>query len=287
MRKTLLTLIIFFPLLGFSQAKISGHVYNAQNNEILPYANIIIEGKDVGTMSDKNGMFELIIKDEILTPSDRVTFYHLGFQAITQTVEELAATSGVEIYLEPTPYEIQEISVVNRKSKIKNLGRSSGGSHMLAIPFFKYDEIKRGDRIGKEVGTIIKIKSDSEVKSFNVLISRNLYDLAKFRLTFYSVEDDLPGDVLIDRDITFEIKSKLQGWYKLDLSSYDIFMSGEQEVLVTLTLLDEDGAEIPNIFYLNGALLGKGIYNRNVGMSKWERHGGTIAMYLESRVYSD
>jgi hypothetical protein len=54
-----------------------------------------------------------------------------------------------------------------------------------------------------------------------------------------------------------------------------------------MTLLDEMGDEMPNIFFLNGALTGKGIYKRNVGMSEWNRIGGTITMYLEGLVYSD
>jgi hypothetical protein len=280
MKNALLILFMLFPLSGFSQAKLSGHVYNAQTREILPYANVIIESRNTGTISDKDGLFELTAN-----PSDTVTVSYLGFQTTTIIAEESATNN--DVYLEPVPYEISDVIVTNRKSKMRKFGHSSGGSRMLFVPFFTLGEVKRGNRIGKEVGTIIKVKSDTSVKSFNVLITKNLYELAKFRLTFYSVQDGIPGDVLINRDITFEITSQQKGRYTLDLTPYDIFLDGGQEVLVTMTLLDETGEEIPNIFFLNGALTGKGIYKRNVGMSEWERIGGTITMYLEGRFYSD
>jgi hypothetical protein len=281
MKNALMSLAILFPLLGFGQAKLSGRVYNAQTREILPYANVIIESRNTGTISDKNGLFELTAN-----PSDTVTVSYLGFRSATLTAEDLAANNAV--YLEPVPYEISDVIVTNRKSKLKNLGHSSGGSRMFSVPFFQMGEIKRGDRIGKEVGAIIKIKSDTSVKSFNVLIIKNLYEMAKFRLTFYSVQDGKPSDVLINRDITFEITSQQKGLYTLDLTPYDIFLSGGQEVLVTMTLLDETGDEIPNILWLNAApLTGKGIFKRNVGDSSWERIGGTITMYLQGQVYSD
>jgi hypothetical protein len=281
MKNTLLSLVMLLPFSGFGQTQqLSGHVYNAQTREILPYANVIIESRNTGTISDKDGLFELTAN-----PSDTVTISYLGFQSATLTTEELAINNAV--YLEPVPYEISDVIVTNRKSKLKKLGHSSGGSRMISVPFFQLDEIKRGDRIGKEVGTVIKIKSDTSVKSFNVLITKNLYELAKFRLTFYSVQDGTPSDVLINRDITFEITNHQRGRYTLDLTPYDIFLDGGQEVLVTMTLLDETGDEIPNIFFLNGALAGKGIFKRNVGVSEWDRIGGTITMYLEGLVYSD
>jgi hypothetical protein len=280
MKNTLLSLVLLFPLLGFGQTQLSGYVYNAQTREILPYANVIIESRNTGTISDKDGLFELTAG-----PSDTVTVSYLGFETIAMSAEELATNNA--IYLEPVPYEISEVIVRNRKSKLRNLGHNSGDSGMFSVPFFQMGEIKRGDRIGKEVGAIIKIKSDTSVKSFNVLINRNMYEQAKFRLTFYSVQDGIPGDVLINRDITFEITSQQKGRYTLELTPYDIFLNGGQEVLVTMTLLDETGEEIPNIFFLNGSLAGKGIFKRNVGDSSWERIGGTITMYLQGQVYSD
>jgi hypothetical protein len=280
MKKSLLSLVMLLPLLGFGQAKLSGYVYNAQTREILPYANVIIESRNTGTISDKDGLFELTA-----SPSDTVTVSYLGFQSATLTAEELAANNSV--YLEPVPYEISDVIVTNRKSKMRKLGHSSGGSRMFSVPFFTLGEVKRGDRIGKEVGAVIKVKSDTSAKSFNVLITKNLYKQAKFRLTFYSVHNGIPGDVLINRNITFEITSRQKGRYTLDLTPYDIFLDGGQEVLVTMTLLDETGDEIPNILFLNGSLTGKGIFKRNVGDSSWERIGGTITMYLEGLVYSD
>ena len=52
--------VLFFIIIttGFSQVKVSGVVTDEQNNEI-PFANIVFSGSTTGTVSDENGKFYL------------------------------------------------------------------------------------------------------------------------------------------------------------------------------------------------------------------------------------
>lgn len=53
-------MILFLNNFCFFQEKIIvGKVLNSENNEALPYANIGIEKKSVGTVSDFSGTFSL------------------------------------------------------------------------------------------------------------------------------------------------------------------------------------------------------------------------------------
>jgi hypothetical protein len=68
--------------------------------------------------------------------------------------------------------------------------------------------------------------------------------------------------LLVNKDITFDLKGGIKDRFELDLSPYGIRFAGGQEVLMTLTLLDENMTD-KSAFWLNGVLLsGKGLYIR-------------------------
>jgi hypothetical protein len=267
-----------------AQESISGYVHNAETGEILPYVTVAVKGKNAGTISDRQGRFELRGGGAIST-ADSVVFSHVGFRSVTRVVGELSG--GDPVALEPGIYDIEEIVVTNRRSRLAKLGHSSGGMRMLAVPFYQYNEVAKGVRIGKELGTTIRIRHDSRINSLALLINENRYKSAKFRVSFYGMEGETPGALIVNRDITFELKEGVKDRLEIDLTPYDIRFEGGQEILVTLTLLDDfEGAENPNRLWINGALIsGKGIYHRNAGSETWERAGGTLTMYLNARIY--
>ncbi len=57
-RIALLFLLLGFGLISIAQnGKIQGRVYDAKNNESLPFTNIIIWGTNIGSSSDLDGNF--------------------------------------------------------------------------------------------------------------------------------------------------------------------------------------------------------------------------------------
>lgn len=279
---------VVLPLSILGQGRITGDVYNAQTQEHLPYATIIVKGGNIGVISDKDGLFELNLGQDIL-PTDSVSFSFVGFNTVSRTVGDLIGQGdGQRIFLEPGSYEIESVVVTNRKSRLTTLGHSSGGTRTIQIPFFTASEVAGGNHVGRELGTSIKIRHDAEILSLGMLIATSKYDRAKFRVSFYSLEEETPGELIVHQDITFELNERIRGgeWLELDLQPYGIFFRADQEILVTLTLLDEEGGEGPNVFFLNGAIMsGKGIYKGNVGEETWKRFGGTITLFLNSRIY--
>ncbi|MEN6618300.1 MAG: hypothetical protein ABFC28_02205 [Rikenellaceae bacterium] len=62
------------------------------------------------------------------------------------------------------------------------------------------------DRLSREMGMLFKTKNDCRVNRVNFYIGRNLYKNVKFRLTFYSVENGLLKDIIVNQDIIFDVK---------------------------------------------------------------------------------
>ncbi|WP_209330993.1 TonB-dependent receptor [Lunatimonas salinarum] len=61
MRYYLISAFIFlFTLTGMSQqVSLQGRVFNPINNEPIPFANVVVQGVDLGTVSDENGNYQL------------------------------------------------------------------------------------------------------------------------------------------------------------------------------------------------------------------------------------
>jgi hypothetical protein len=285
--KKILLVFLLLPALVRAGAPVSGRVADAANGEPLPYVTVVVKGKEIGVISDREGRFEIRGRTDIST-ADSVVFSHVGFETLTRTVGEL--TGGQDIRLRQGTYDIEPIVVTNRRSRLVKLGHSASGTGMVQVGW--YDELGLDDGAEKnsadhEGGVPIRIRHDSDILSFAMRIRQNGYERALFRLSFYSLEDNTPGELIVHRDIRFELADRTTGLFGVDLTPYGIRLAGGQEILVTLTLLeDEMNTEVPEPFMLDGALLGRGVYSRSFGDETWDRFGGvTVAMYLNAREY--
>jgi hypothetical protein len=272
-----------------AQNYVSGRVRDATTGEILPYVTVAVKGKNIGVISDREGWFE-IGSSRSLSHTDSVIFSHVGFRTEARTIGQLTGDGQVDISLRQGEYRIEPIVVTNRKSRLVRLGHTSSGTGMVKAGWFGkayIDETAEKHSRNYEGGVPIKIKGDSDILSFGMFIRRNGYDRALLRLSFYSLDDNSPGGPIIHKDIRFEVKERHKGRFEVDLTPYDIRLGGGQEILVTLSLLeDEMNGEKPEAFLLDGALLGRGVYGRWVGNEAWERFGGaTMTMYLNAKVY--
>ncbi len=299
MKRFLTALVcVLLPLAGWAQepgqtpgqGPITGRVLDASTGEILPYVTVAVKGKDFGVISDREGRFELWGGGDLL-PTDSVVFSHVGYDPQMRTVAGIAGGEH-DIVLRLGEYEIEQIVVTNRRSRLAKLGHSSGGAGMLQGGWFtgrNYRVDSLGNRLNRmgEGGVPIRVRHDSEILSMGMRIRTNGYERALLRLQFYSIEDNTPGEQIVHRDIRFEITGRYKGWYELDLTPYDIRFPAGREVLITLTLLEDEMAEgITESFSLDAALLGRGVYNRYVGSEHWTRTGGvTMTMFLNARMY--
>lgn len=262
--------IILLTQIVTSQNILNGKIINKDSNEPIPYVNIGIVNKDIGTVSDENGDFELILvlgneyyvnetneKDSILISS-------IGFKSQKFAVFDLQRKLKEikNIYLETDTIILNEVVISSYKNlKEEVIGKTYKSNIEAAF---------KDCPLGYEMGTKIKIgKSPTIVKSFNTYIIKNNLGFKKFRLNFYSIKKGKPSTKLFNKDIIFEVPLK-EGDFNLDLEEYDIIL--KEDCIVTIETLDNDkNGDTLNEISFSAKLLGGSLYFRKTSQGKWKK----------------
>ncbi len=120
------SVIIFFTLFAFSLLNaqsniknITGQVFNGETNEPLPFANIYMKGKNIGTSADIEGKFSI----KLPLASGKLLISFLGFKTEIIDIAKLNPKKRTLIYLYPKDVFLQQVSVyagiTNKKEDIK------------------------------------------------------------------------------------------------------------------------------------------------------------------------
>ena len=269
-----------------SQTKrIEGEVRNSESKEPLAYVNIGIANKTIGTVSNGEGLFYLNLNDKI-KQNDTVIFSYVGFKTEKYLVSDLSE-KGKIILLSPENIELKEVVISTRgiKFKPKIIGRNSKGFGLMHTNFYTYDEKGVDDRLSKEKGMKLKIKRNCQIKNLNFNITSNDFTSLKFRVNFYKIEDNLPTDLIVEKDIIFEIKDSYLGWFKVDLEPYKIYLKEDiEEVAVTIQWLESVKKDKKSKYFaistaaspLNTA------YFREKAMDIWTKSDQSFSFYLNA-----
>jgi TonB-dependent SusC/RagA subfamily outer membrane receptor len=86
--------------------KITGILVDAENNQPIPGANVIISGTNTGTVSDMDGKFALEVKN-----GDQLVFSYIGYEGITHSVESRQRNIGT-LQMERKKENLPEVVVV-------------------------------------------------------------------------------------------------------------------------------------------------------------------------------
>jgi iron complex outermembrane receptor protein len=111
--KILLLILIFIPSVIIAQGTISGTVTEAETNQPLPGANVIIKGTSTGTTSDFDGNYQLDVDDFPVT----IVISSVGFT--TQEIE-VSGPQTINIALEEGML-LDEIVIVGNRSKPRTI----------------------------------------------------------------------------------------------------------------------------------------------------------------------
>jgi len=99
---------LFLGHAAYSQI-IKGKIYDDQDQSTIPYASVYFSGTMVGTASDADGNFQLDITKYKLKP---LIIRAIGFE--TYTLKIIPGKDPYKIYLTPSLYEIEEVSVATK-----------------------------------------------------------------------------------------------------------------------------------------------------------------------------
>ncbi|PQJ79270.1 carboxypeptidase-like regulatory domain-containing protein [Polaribacter porphyrae] len=205
--KKIITQLLIFASIAL-QSQINGKVVDGETKKPIPYCNIWIENKDIGTSSDENGIFKLETKEK----NSILIFSAIGYKT---TRKNWDANSSI---IEMSPEEIILDEIVLDKTKKKNtiLGKfkkskinkffGCGERPKIRARYFAFDK------------KINETPFLSEIQFYTMSDIKN----AKFNVRLYEVDENgKPGNYLYDKNLIGYAR-KGNKLTTIDLSHLDI-----------------------------------------------------------------
>jgi hypothetical protein len=202
---------------------IGGVVVDKTTRKPIPFVNIGVVKKQVGTVSDQNGRFTLDIPE--IMKNDTLKFSCVGYNSYSTTPAKLIGNDNTQLVIELAERTtvLKEVVVSTKKAKTKVFGieRSSSLSH---TSFHGFQGGAVEDILGSEIGMVIKPKRSSWINDFNFYISENEFDSLKLRVNIYRLNGEEIGENILKENIIVDVVGKKKGWIRVDLKPYNIIV---------------------------------------------------------------
>lgn len=252
------------------QKMVSATVIDAVTGEPIIYANVGIEGKGLGTVTDEEGFFVIPITGRVEI-DDIFKISMLGYTAQTFTISDFLKQSNAIITLSTSPYSLDEVTVTQLVKERKTLG----------FPEFTDGHLgywKGNEGLGGEIATRINIKKR---RTKLLKVTTNVFvvnaDSALVRLNIYDYKKRLPGDNLVRTPIYNKIKTS-DKTITIDISAYNIIV--DRDIVVSFELVNVYGEKIQTGIY--GSNERATSFTREVSQDSWKRHDGKgVAIAIE------
>lgn len=264
-------LLIFIFLIScntiFGQ-NITGVLINAGSKQPIEFANVGIIGKNVGTVTDLNGRFKLLVDSKY--DNDTILFSIIGYKPLLLKISDLRKDAANEIFLEERAYEIPEVVVKPRIFKQQTLGVTTKSKKITAG--FK------DNSLGYECGILMKVKKTAFIKKVNINISYCSFDTIFYRLNIYKVHGKMNFENILKEPIYLKMpKKSVKDEIQIDLQSKNIVVDGD--FLITLEHVKDLGN---GYLYICAGLTDK-TYYRKTSQGKW----GTAPVGISISVSAD
>ncbi len=216
---------------------------NAQNKTIagivldslkrpIPYVNIGILNKPVGTVSDENGKFSFILENT--TNLDTIRFSSVSFTSKDYLLKDLTE-EGTTITLKSHIEKLDEIILSKNNLKFYTDGKDKTETkHQVLFANPNYKSMNLGTEIGKKFS--LGTKKPSLLTEFKFFIKENNFKKVKFRINIYSIKDNKPNKRLNNLDIFTEVDNNLKDWVIIDLTPFDIVT--QQDIILTVEWIE-------------------------------------------------
>jgi len=239
----------------------------------IPYVNIGIKKKGIGTAATIDGSFTLKLQDSSLT--DTLTFSAVGFQEISLPIKTIVERNQKEFILTEKTTSLKEVVVTNRKTRIKKFGTTSRN------PFVHGTSQARNPNDISELARFIKLNNKpSDILSISLYLISNKIDSANIRINFYENLGYDPGERIVEKSIIKRLPLN-KGWVTLDLENYNIVIN--KDFFIGFEYLP-DPSHKGEFLFTYGGDIGGFHHNRKVSLGKWEKGiGAQLAAYVTVR----
>lgn len=265
--KLLFVFLLFIPEL-ISGQYYRGTVKSSETDLAIAYVNVRISGKNIGTVSNEYGNFNIYLDD--VYNNDSLHFSMIGYKSRSLLVNDFKEDPLRNVYLDPVVYNLHEIIVLSRKRKAREI--------RLGFPVFS-DALKSGfadNNLGSELAVKLNVRGRVRLKDINLNVATCTYDSVTYRLNIYQAEDQGEYKNILREPIYLSFtKDKINDVISFDLSKYSIPIKGD--VMIALELYKDlgEGRLLFNTGFFTGTT-----YHRKTSDGTWLEAPGVIGMYL-------
>jgi hypothetical protein len=152
-------------------------VTDRSEHKPVPYANVILKGRNIGTITNQNGLFSLKIPSGCI--NDSLVVSSIGYKSVSRNITTILP--GEEIMIEPVSVQLNEI-VVNYfdpvtliKMALDKVSSNYSAEPELQIGFYRETSKQNNDYIviSEAVLKILKAAYDHDFKTDQVVVYKN------------------------------------------------------------------------------------------------------------------
>jgi len=205
--------LLLFCKTTIAQQTISGHLLSSETKQPIPYASIGIAHSTVGTTSNLDGSFFLLIPAGLL--KDTLLFTSLGFNSKSLSLKA-ATTKNLTVYLDKKIIALKPLIISSVKPVYKTI---ESGNRSWQGGTFEPDTVYSGRSVALLVNDEPGSNLPLYVEKARLRIFRNNLPSYKFRVRLMTVNPATgePGSDLLEENIIVTA-SKRKGWIDFDLS---------------------------------------------------------------------
>jgi hypothetical protein len=236
-------LIIYTDAPALSQvALFTCRIIDQETGEHIPYVNLGVRQKRIGTNADENGRISFRINENELEATDIWVLSSIGYEPKEITHRELLKLNTKSIHLKPNVAVLNEVSLIKSRLKYRSIGKKSHGTITHINIYGVRDSIDDG--LSQEFGVILNLKKHCLIEDFNIFFSSNNFDSLLLRFHVYQVEGD-SIKTRLPQSAYFLVSAP--GWQKADLRS-KILELPQGKYAFTAQIVDKfSSAEMPRL----------------------------------------
>ncbi|MFK7983926.1 MAG: TonB-dependent receptor [Saprospiraceae bacterium] len=179
---------LFLTVFLNAQTTLTGTITDKEGNT-LSGASLYIDALSLGTLSDNNGQFELIISER---GSYDLEVSYLGLRTNRQLIEIGNSSTSLNIQLAPDPLKLESVIVTGTFNEASRLTTSTASSTLSQKDIQNAAALGTAELLGKVTGTFVDASAGS---IFTKVYSRGISASAEDDIGWYYVslqEDGLP-----------------------------------------------------------------------------------------------
>ena len=280
--------ILFFLQVLPLQAQLAflGRVVDAETGKPIPFVNIGVVNRGIGTVTNEEGDFLLQFRRQEVQPGDILRISSLGYVPTEVPLSRLKQSTKEFVFrMQPTAIDLDEVVVST--AELFEVEEEVGYPNLAGqgIGYWK-DSIALGGELGS------RIRLDKGLRRLNALffqVMDNPSDSIQLRVNIYDVNKKrtLPGPNLntSGRSILYTLRLG-EIFTLIDLKPFDIWV--RDDFIVTLELLGVYGTDKVGLSLPAARKSAGRSFRRYASQDVWERIDEAVVGYtLQTTLYTD